>query len=92
MSRANAEKKSELRSLKRLQSVVLRDRDLAPRINRLKRTRAWNNLGDLKRDLIGLWISERNALTKAVMTDIEAQRRESGASQVTKQELLKRKI
>ncbi len=32
--------------------------------------------GDLKRDLIDLWIGKRNALTKEMMTGIEARRRE----------------
>ncbi len=49
----------------------------ATTLDRLRRSRAWNNLGDLKRDLIDLWIGKRNALTKEVMTGIEARRREA---------------
>ena len=44
----------------------------------LGRRRAWNYLGELKRDLIDLWIGKRNALAKEVMTGIEARRREVG--------------
>ncbi len=43
----------------------------------LGRGRAWNNLGELKRDLIDLWIGKRNALAREVMTCIEARRREA---------------
>ncbi len=43
----------------------------------LGRRRAWNNLGELKRDLIDLWIGKRNALAKEVVTGIEARRREA---------------
>ncbi len=35
----------------------------------------WYDLGELKRDLIDLWIGKRNALAKEVMTGIEARRR-----------------
>ncbi len=41
----------------------------------LGRGRAWINLGELKRDLIDLWIGKRNTLAKEVMTGIEARRR-----------------
>ncbi len=40
-------------------------------------TKAWGDLGDLKRELLDLWTEERNTLAKAVMQDIEAQRREA---------------
>ncbi len=42
-------------------------------------TKAWGdlgNLGNLKRGLLDLWTEERNTLAKAVMTDIEAQRKQ----------------
>ncbi len=34
-------------------------------------------LGDLKRELLDLWIEERNTLAKQVMQDIEARRRKA---------------
>ncbi len=34
------------------------------------------DLGDLKRGLLDLWTEERNTLAKAVMQDIEAQRKQ----------------
>ncbi len=39
-------------------------------------TKAWGDLGDLKRGLLDLWTEERNTLAKAVMQDIEAQRKQ----------------
>ncbi len=53
-----------------------RDKRLRPKINRLRRSKAWGDLGDLKRELLDLWIEERNTLAKAVMQDIEAQRKQ----------------
>ena len=47
----------------------------AARITRMQRSKAWGNLGDLKRELLDLWTEERNTLAKAVMQDIEKQRR-----------------
>ncbi len=52
-----------------------RDRNLRHRIARIRRSKAWRNLGDLKRELLDLWTEERNALAKTVMQDIEAQRK-----------------
>ncbi len=43
---------------------------------RLRRAKAWGDLGDLKRGLLNLWTEERNTLAKAVMQDIEAQRKQ----------------
>ena len=43
--------------------------------SRLRRSKAWGDLGDLKRELLDLWTEERNTLAKAVMQDIEARRR-----------------
>ncbi len=46
-------------------------------------TKAWGDLGslgDLKRGLLDLWTEERNTLAKAVMTDIEAQRKQRRAA------------
>ncbi len=53
-----------------------RERDLRARITRLRRSKAWRDLGDLKRGLLDLWTEERNTLAKAVMHDIEAQRKQ----------------
>ncbi len=43
--------------------------------SRLRRSKAWGDLGDLKRDLLDLWIAERNDLAKRVVLDIEKQRK-----------------
>ena len=43
--------------------------------SRLRRSKAWGDLGDLKRELLDLWTEERNAFAKEVMTDIEKQRK-----------------
>ncbi len=44
--------------------------------SRLRRAKAWGDLGDLERGLLDLWTEERNTLAKAVMQDIEAQRKQ----------------
>ena len=54
-----------------------REKHFRSKINRLQRTKAWRDLGDLKRELLDLWTEERNAYAKEVMTDIETQRRET---------------
>ncbi len=54
-----------------------RDKLLRPKINRLRRSKAWRDLGDLKRELLDLWTEERNTLAKEVMQDIEVQRRKA---------------
>ena len=43
----------------------------------MSRSKAWGDLGDLKRELPDLWTEERNTLAKQVMQDIEAQRRKA---------------
>ena len=53
-----------------------RDKRLRPKINRLRLSKAWGDLGDLKRELLDLWTEERNTLAKEVMQDIEAQRKQ----------------
>ncbi len=41
-----------------------------------RRSKAWGDLGDLKRELLDLWTEERNTLAKEVMQDIEVQRKQ----------------
>jgi hypothetical protein len=41
----------------------------------MRRSKAWRDLGDLKRELRDLWTEERNTYAKAVMLDIEKQRK-----------------
>ncbi len=52
-----------------------RDRKLRSRITRMRRSKAWRDLGDLKRELLDLWTEERNSLAKTVMQEIEADRK-----------------
>ncbi len=52
-----------------------RERDFKARITRMRRSKAWRDLGELKRELLDLWTEEQNTLAKAVMLDIEAQRK-----------------
>ncbi len=54
-----------------------REPDFKARITRLRRSKSWGDLGDLKRDLLDLWIAERNDLAKRVVLDIEKQRRKA---------------
>ncbi len=53
-----------------------RDRGFKARIMRMRRSKAWGDLGDLKRELLDFWTEERNTLAKEVMQDIEAQRKQ----------------
>ncbi len=46
-------------------------------INRLRHTKDWRDLGALKAELLDLTIMERNKHAKAVVQDIEAQRKEA---------------
>ncbi len=55
---------------------MARDKKLRPKINRLRLSKDWRDLGNLKRELLDLWTEERNTLAKAVMQDIEAQRKQ----------------
>ena len=55
---------------------LARDKRLRPKINRLRLSKDWRDLGDLKRELLDLWTEERNTLAKEVMRDIKAQRKE----------------
>ena len=42
----------------------------------MQRSKAWRDLGDLKRELLDLWTEKRNTYAKEVMTDIEARRKQ----------------
>ncbi len=53
------------------------ERDFKARITHMRRSKAWCDLGDLKRELLDLWTEERITLAKDVMLDIEAQRRKA---------------
>jgi len=53
-----------------------REKRFKARITRVRRSKAWGDLGDLKRELLDLWTEERNTLAKEVMQDIEAQRKQ----------------
>ncbi len=57
-----------------------RERNFRARITRMRRSKAWGDLGDLKRELLDFWTEERNTLAKAVMQDIEAQRKQRRAA------------
>ncbi len=60
----------DLPTLQRHVTDLGRDRKLRSRITRMRRTKAWGDLGDLKRELLDQWTEERNALAKTVMQDI----------------------
>ncbi len=66
----------DLPTLQQHAAGLARDKGLRPKINRLRRSKAWGDLGDLKRELLDLWTEERNTLAKEVMKDIEAQRKQ----------------
>ena len=67
----------DLRTLRQYGADLARDKRLRPKIDRLRRGKVWDDLGDLKRELLDLWTAERNDLAKRVILDIEAQRKEA---------------
>ena len=68
----------DLPTLQRHTTDLGRERGFKARIVRMRRSKAWGNLGDLKRELLDLWTEERNTLAKEVMQDFEAQRKGAG--------------
>ena len=66
----------DLLTLQRHATDLGREREFKTRITRMRRSKAWRDLGDLKRELLDLWTEERNTLAKQVMQDIEAQRKQ----------------
>ncbi len=70
----------DLRTLQRHATDLGRERDFKARIARMRRSTAWGDLGDPKRELLDLWTEERNTLAKEVMQDIEAQRKQRRAA------------
>ncbi len=62
-------------TLQRHATDLGRERGLRFRITRIRLSKSWRDLGDLKRELLDLWTEERNVLAKTVMQDIEAQRK-----------------
>ncbi len=66
----------DLPTLQQHAAGLARERSLRPKINRLRLSKDWRDLGDLKRELLDLWTEERNVLAKEVMQDIEAQRKQ----------------
>ncbi len=66
----------DLPALRRHAADLGCERDFKARITHMRRSKAWGDLGDLKRELLDYWIAERNDLAKRVMLDIEAQRKQ----------------
>ncbi len=54
-----------------------REKHLRSKIGRMRLSKSWRDLGDLKRELLDLWTEERNTYAKEVMLDIQKQRREA---------------
>ncbi len=67
----------DLPALRRHAADLGREKRFKARITRVRRSKAWGDLGDPKRELLDLWTEERNTLAKEVMQDIEAQRRKA---------------
>ncbi len=65
----------DLPTLQRHATDLGREKRFKARITRLRRSKAWGDLADLKRELLDLWTEERNTLAKEVMQDIEKQRK-----------------
>ena len=41
---------------------------------RLRRSQDWQNIGAVKRELIGMWIAERNTFAERVVKDMKARK------------------
>jgi hypothetical protein len=61
---------------------LVREKRLQERLVEIRRSKSWNDLGALKRDLLDLWIFERNRVAKAVMEEVGAGRKAERDSQV----------
>ncbi len=55
----------DLPTLQRHATDLGLERGLKARITRMQRSKAWGDLGDLKRELLDLWTEERNTLAKS---------------------------
>jgi hypothetical protein len=66
----------ELLTLQQHVATLRRERELRPAIERIQRSSSWRHLGRLKRDLINMWLAQRNIVFESAVKDIEAQRRE----------------
>ncbi len=64
----------DLPTLQRHAADLGRERNFKARITRMRRSKAWGDLGDLTRALLDLWTEERITLAKEVMLDSEKQR------------------
>ena len=67
------------RTLPQVQAVADefgKEKQFARFIVRLRLSKNWRDMGLLKRELRDLWLSERNALFKEVVKDVEAQRKQ----------------
>ncbi len=47
-----------------------------PSLDRLSQSSHWNDIGALKRELIEMWIGERNAFAERMVKDMKEQRRQ----------------
>ncbi len=65
----------DLPTLQRHATDLGRDWGFKARITRMCRSKAWGDLGNLKRELLDLWIMEKNALAKRVVLDVKAKRK-----------------
>ncbi len=61
-----------LRDLQDYARDLKREQRFKARIGKLQMKRDWQDIGDLKRELLDLWTEERNAYAKEVMTDLKA--------------------
>ena len=68
----------DLLSMQEHASQLARERELRPAIDRIRRSSSWRDLGLLKRDLLNIWLAQRNIVFKSVVKDIEVQRQERG--------------
>lgn len=62
----------DLESLQTYALAIAGEKRFAPAIGRMQVSKAWKDLGALKRELLDMWIAERNAYAKFVVKRFEA--------------------
>ena len=82
--RAEVAKIRDARTLAEVRQIANeygREPDRRVRMGNLKITKDWRNIGALKRELIEMWITERNAFAETIVKDMKKQRRARQRSQ-----------
>ncbi len=64
---------TDLQATQAIATEMARDPGLRAAVRRIRVSTAWNDTGALKRDLMDIWLRQRNAFVREVVKDVEAQ-------------------